>query len=626
MRICDEAGTRRGFACQIITGSCYGALCVPTGRRTFSNIQTMCSYQKNMSGNDKTPVDGQTSTQSIPTVESLPVKMLRPGKISGQLRHPSSARPVVLRLRPHRHPRAFRLPSPVSTSSHSLGDAGAVSISRASTSLGVPPPAAHPAPAAADEPDAGRSHRTPRRSKSPRVSSARNDAASSSRDPVSVGWTMIGSGFRGGFGVSRRERNAAPRRTRKRRGRGTARTKGETSTRALVSRPRTARFSPARAALTLNLVLARVASSFSCAHQIRSSSLRLSASLASARDGRSRSRGSCRTSRRTRRRTRRRARTRRGFALGIQSIDPRRRFQRGGARSVAAPRGASFGGSRGRRRALRLDGSDSTSYASATRPNCPGSASGLTSGWHVLATTRYALLSCASVASFGDPEEVVQGLGHGARRGKERDGDADSEARALSRGGAWRALRAWNSSRARRLTGRLSVFGGGPRRVRATRASPSPATGRAKRSARNARERRDVRVSDAGGVITKKMNSSIEGLIAAAANARQSRPGQAALLTRIPKPRQNPRSDTLGRHLRRRRTRATLAVDPPRRFAHVRRARRSARASHPARGRWDAIPRRSPPRRRVARRRLQARLRRRVGGGHHHHHRRRVRR
>ena len=93
------------------------------------------------------------SMQSIPTVESLPVKMLR-RIISAQLRHPTpSVRPGwSCDCSRRRHPHAFRLPSPVSTSSHSLGDAGAVSISRASTSLGVLRPAAHPAPAAATNP------------------------------------------------------------------------------------------------------------------------------------------------------------------------------------------------------------------------------------------------------------------------------------------------------------------------------------------------------------------------------------------------------------------------------------------------------------------------------------------
>ena len=102
--------------------------------------------------------------------------------------------------------------------------------------------------------------------------------------------------------------------------------------------------------------------------------------------------------------------------------------------------------------------------------------------------------------------------------------------------------------------------------------------------------------------------------------------GQAALLTRIPKPRQNPRSDTLGRHLRRRRTRATLAVAP----------REGSRTSNPARSTRERVTGGADDgtqsqeevleEEEWRRRRLQARLRRRVGGGHHHHHRRRVRR
>lgn len=124
-------------------------------------------------------------------------------------------------------------------------------------------------------------------------------------------------------------------------------------------------------------------------------------------------------------------------------------------------------------------------------------------------------------------------------------------------------------------------------------------------SARNARERRDLRVSDAAvfdarrrNRVGAKINSWIEGLIAAAESRLGTRP--ALSLTQIPKPRQNPRPGAPGRHLRTTPHASDARGCPPRRFAHVQPRALDARASHRRRGRWDAIPRRSPPRRRVA--------------------------
>lgn len=62
---------------------------------------------------------------------------------------------LFTRAPPRRHPIPARSVTHLAsfpTFSHSLGDAGAASTSRASTSLGVPPPAAHAAPAAATKP------------------------------------------------------------------------------------------------------------------------------------------------------------------------------------------------------------------------------------------------------------------------------------------------------------------------------------------------------------------------------------------------------------------------------------------------------------------------------------------
>ena len=111
MRICDEAGTRRGFlparssrapvtarsACQLAGGLFKTfRLCVHTKKICPEMTKRMLTV---------------TSTQSIPTVESLPVKMLR-RKISGQLRHPICAPRVVLRLFPQAT--SPRVPSPLS--------------------------------------------------------------------------------------------------------------------------------------------------------------------------------------------------------------------------------------------------------------------------------------------------------------------------------------------------------------------------------------------------------------------------------------------------------------------------------------------------------------------------------
>ena len=153
MRICDEAGTRRGF---LPARSSYGAVTARSACQLAGGLFKtfrLCVHTKKICPEMTKRMLTVTSTQSIPTVESLPVKMLR-RIISAQLRHPTpSVRPGwSCDCSRRRHPRAFRLPSPVSTSSHSLGDAGAVSISRASTSLGVLRPAAHPAPAAATNP------------------------------------------------------------------------------------------------------------------------------------------------------------------------------------------------------------------------------------------------------------------------------------------------------------------------------------------------------------------------------------------------------------------------------------------------------------------------------------------